>query len=53
MKKILLLISIAVIFGCGGDTLSFTNIVQTQTAENMLGNATPTPPLQADVSSAN
>ena len=42
MRKILLLISIAVIFGCGGDTRSFTNIVQTQTAENMLGNATAT-----------
>ena len=42
MKKILLLISIAVIFGCGGDTRSFTNIVQTQTAENMIGNATAT-----------
>jgi len=42
MRKILLLISLAVIFGCGGDTRSFTNIVQTQTAENMLGNATAT-----------
>ena len=42
MKKILLLISIALIFGCGGDTRSFTNIVQTQTAEYMLGNATAT-----------
>ena len=42
MKKLLLIISLAVIFGCGGENLSFTNIVQTQTAENMLGNATAT-----------
>ncbi len=42
MKKLFLLISIAIIFGCGGDYNSYTNIVQTQTAENMLGNATAT-----------
>ena len=42
MKKLLFVISLAVIFGCGGENLSFTNIVQTQTAENMLGNATAT-----------
>ena len=42
MKKLLIVISLAVIFGCGGENLSFTNIVQTQTAENMLGNATAT-----------
>ncbi|MBC78452.1 MAG: hypothetical protein CL745_02445 [Chloroflexi bacterium] len=42
MKKLLIIISLAVIFGCGGENLSFTNIVQTQTAENMLGNATAT-----------
>ena len=43
MMKIFLAGLIALSFACGGDDyLSYTNIVQTQTAENMLGNATAT-----------
>lgn len=42
MKRLLIIISLALVFGCGGNNVSFTNIVQTQTAENMLGNATAT-----------
>jgi plastocyanin len=42
MKRLLIIISLALVFGCGGNNISFTNIVQTQTAENMLGNATAT-----------
>jgi len=33
---------VALIIACGGDYVSYTNIVQTQTAENMLNNATGT-----------
>jgi plastocyanin len=42
MKKILLSLLIIFVLGCGGEYNSYTNIVQTQTADNMLANATAT-----------
>ena len=43
MYKFLLTGLLAFFIACGGEEyVSYTNIVQTQTAENMLGNATAT-----------
>ena len=39
MFRIFMLSLVALIIACGGDYVSYTNIVQTQTAENMLNNA--------------
>lgn len=40
MFRIFMLSLVALIIACGGDYVSYTNIVQTQTADNQLGNAT-------------
>tara|TARA_B110001454_G_scaffold124822_1_gene116476 strand:+ start:281 stop:982 length:702 start_codon:yes stop_codon:yes gene_type:complete len=42
MLRVFMITSVALIIACGGNYVSYTNIVQTQTAENMQGNATAT-----------